>query len=109
MWDSDLFGVQNPENGEIGYCCVMGGAGELFALNVYLDSEGLDGYLKMQSEEHYPPHEDMLHLQKCLMASFEDRKYLQKEDFQIIKKVGKSLFSSSPTKGQDDWWFILGG
>jgi len=88
MWDSDLFGVQNPENGEIGYCCVMGGAGELFALTVYLDSEGLDGYLKMQSEEYYPPHEDMLHLQKCLMASFEDRKYLQKEDFQVIKKVG---------------------
>jgi hypothetical protein len=84
MWDSDLFGVQNPVTGEIGYCCVMGGAGELFALTVYLDSEGLDGYLKMQSEEFYPSPEEMLNLQKCLMASFEDRKYLQKEDSDLL-------------------------
>jgi hypothetical protein len=43
------------------------------------------------------------------MASFEDRKYLQKEDFQAIKKVGKSLSRSSLKKGQNAWWSILGG
>ena len=88
MWDSDIFGVQNPVTGEIGYCCVMGGAGEHFALTVYLGSEGLDGYLKIKSGEFYSSPEDMLNLQKCLTASFEDRKYLLKEDFQAIKKVG---------------------
>jgi len=88
MWDTDIFGVQNPVTGEIGYCCVMGGAGEHFALAVYLGSEGLNGYLTLQSKENYPSLEDMLNLQKLLMASFEDRKYLQKEDFQIIKKIG---------------------
>ena len=88
MWDTDLFGVQNPVTGEIGYCCVMGGAGEHFALAVYLGSEGLNGYLKLQSGESYPSLEDMLNLQKLLMASFEDREYLQKEDFQLIKKFG---------------------
>jgi hypothetical protein len=88
MWDSDIFGVQNPVTGEIGYCCVMGGVGELFALTVFLDSEGLDGYSKIQSGEFYSFPEDMLNLQKCLTASFEDKKFLQKEDFQLIKKVG---------------------
>ena len=88
MWDSDIFGVQNPVTGEIGYCCVMGRAGELFALTVFLDSEGLDGYLKIQSGEFYSFPEDMLNLQKCLTASFEDKKILQKEDFQVINKVG---------------------
>ena len=88
MWDYDLFGVQNPVTGEMGYCCVMGGAGEFFALAVYLGSEGLNGYLELQSKKNYPSLEDMLNLQKLLMASFEDRKYLQKEDFQVIKKIG---------------------
>ena len=88
MWDTDIFGVQNPVTGEIGYCCIMGGAGEHFALAVYQGSEGLNGYLTLQSEKNYPSLEDMLNLQKLLMASFEDRKYLQKEDFQLIKKIG---------------------
>jgi len=86
MWDTDLFGVQNPVTGEIGYCCVMGGAGEHFALAVYQGSEGLNGYLTLQSGENYPSLEDILSFQKLLMASFEDREILQKEDFQLIKK-----------------------
>jgi len=92
MWDTDIFGVQNPVTGETGYCCVMGGAGEHFALAVYQGSEGLNGYLKLQSKKNYPSLEDMLNLQKLLMASFEDKKYLQKEDFQVIKKVNLKFY-----------------
>ena len=91
MWDNDLFGVQNPENGEVGYCCVMGGAGEHFALGVYLGSEGLYSYLELQSKKGYPSLEEILSHQNLLMASFEEKDFLQKEDIKIIKKVGLKL------------------
>jgi len=97
MWDTDLFGVQNPVTGEVGYCCVMGGAGEHYALAVYQGSEGLYGYLSLQSEKNYPSLEDILSLQKLLMASFEDRKILQKEDIQLIKKFDLKF------SGPDSW------
>ena len=41
MWDSDIFGVKNPETGEIGYCCVMGQNGEHYGLGVYKGSLAL--------------------------------------------------------------------
>jgi hypothetical protein len=95
MSDKDIFGVQNPTNGEIGYCCILGKLGEVFGLVVYIGTEGLRGYLKIK--EGVLRGADALHLNKCLIASFEDRKFLQKEDFQIIKKLGLSF------KGQASW------
>jgi hypothetical protein len=97
MWDSDLFGVQNPVSGEIGYCCVMGRLGEHLALAVYLGTEGLKGYLKIQSGEIRPSSPDALHTQKCLMVSFEDRKFLQKKDLQTIKTLGLEF------RGRNSW------
>ena len=97
MLDSDVFGVQNPVNGEIGYCCIMGRLGEMFALAVYLGTDGLEGYLKIQSGEILPDDIDALHLQKCLMASFEDRQFLQKPDLQVIKELGLKF------RGRNSW------
>ena len=87
MWDSDVCGVQNPKTGEIGYCCVMGMLGEHYALAVYLGSEGLEGYLRMQAGEEFSPLES-LYIQKCLSVSFEERTFLEKEDLTIIKELG---------------------
>jgi hypothetical protein len=84
--DTDLFGVKNPEDGEIGYCCVVGALGEFLGLVVYLGREGLESYLKIQTSES--PEGDLLSTGKCLTASFEDRKCLQKQDLEVIKRVG---------------------
>ncbi|MFQ5907092.1 MAG: hypothetical protein ACE5JA_11055 [bacterium] len=115
MWDTDIFGVQNPADGEIGYCCVMGRAGRHFAMAVYLGTEGLEGYLKTQSQEMPPSSPDFLHVQKCLAASFEDREFLQKADFNVIKELGLKF------RGRNSWplfrsyqpgyfpWYLTGG
>jgi len=99
MWDSELFGVQNPETGEIGYCCIMGRLGEHFALAVYDGTEGLDGYLKIQKGE-ISSETEAFHIQKCLMASFEDRKFLQDQDLQVIKSLSLKF------RGRNAWPFF---
>jgi hypothetical protein len=86
MYDSQLFGVQNPETGEIRYCCIMGTLGEHYALAAYT-ANGLEAYLMLQYGEYIPPI-DHPHIQECLSASFEERKMLGKEDFEVIKKLG---------------------
>jgi len=97
MWDNDIFGVQNPETGMIGYCIVMGGGGEQFGLGVYRGTEGLNGVLSIISGDIGPTDMDALHIQNCLIASFEDRKFLQKEDHDIIKKLGLKF------RGHNEW------
>jgi hypothetical protein len=97
MWDSDLFGVRDPESGEVGYCCVMGRAGEHFALAVYLGTEGLEGYRKIQRRGFSLSLFDALLLQMCLMASFEDRRRLTKRDLQVIKALDLKF------RGRNSW------
>jgi hypothetical protein len=90
MYDSDVFGVQDPATGEIGYCCIMGHLGEMFALAVYLGSEGLESYMRVASGPSVDSSEalETMLTQKCLMASFGGREELMKEDRQVIKRLG---------------------
>lgn len=87
----------DPRSREVGYCCVLGALGEIFALCVYLGAEGLAGYGKMQARGMGRELEDLPFTQKCLMASFEDRERLHKEDRDIIKKLGLKF------RGRDSW------
>ncbi len=88
MWDTDLFGVQEPRTGEVGYCCIMGRLGEHFAMAVYEGSEGLAGLWQMRQVSNASNPVDILMLQKCLMASFEDRRQLQQQDLSQIQSLG---------------------
>lgn len=88
MEDTDLFGLQNPESGEIGYCCVTGSLGEFFGLIVNLGRQGLEVYLKTQAGEVSPQDNDALYENKALIASFGDRRALQKPDLDLLKRLG---------------------
>jgi hypothetical protein len=95
MFDDQVFGVQNPASGEIGYCCIMGALGEFLGLGVYLGSDGLEVYNRMQSGQINP--EELFFQQRCLTASFEDRNQLSKPDLDRIKSLGLKF------RGRQSW------
>ena len=97
MWDSDMFGVENPEDGEIGYCCVLGRNKECFSLNIYLGTEGLGTCLEVQKVGMAAIHQDVVYRQKCLMASFEDRDMVPGPDLKRIKNLGMKF------RGRHQW------
>jgi hypothetical protein len=87
MYDSDLFGVQDPESGEVGYCCVLGHGGESFGLNVFQGPEGLMGFwaVTMVTPEAVS---SVGGLQRCLSLALEDRATLRPGDLATIKRLG---------------------
>ncbi|MGD0089661.1 MAG: hypothetical protein ABSE73_07050 [Planctomycetota bacterium] len=100
MKDGDLFAVLNPEKNEIGYCCVLGMRGEVFALVVYLGSEGLAVHKRMRGGlDAFADDTELTHIYKCLMASFEDWKALEKEDKAVIKSLGETFKQISGIAG----------
>jgi hypothetical protein len=86
--ETDLFGVQNPAGGEIGYCCILGEIGEVLAIVVYLGSRGLEVYKTIQKGHIKPGDPESIFLQDCILASFEEKRILEKEDKAIVNALG---------------------
>lgn len=85
MTEEAVFGVQNPETGQIGFVSVMGTLGEHYAIAVYLGREGLDGFWKVhRGQMDYP--EELLHVPH-LQLSFENRNELTQKDRDEIKAL----------------------
>jgi len=97
MLDSDIFGVKDLITGEIGYCCILGAAGEVFGMAVYRGSEGLRVYLKLLSRETGRRDPDFLFIHRCLMADFHDREELDKADRDVIRSLGLKF------RGRNAW------
>jgi len=95
--ETDVFGVQNSQTGEIGYCCVMGELGEVLAMAVYHGTEGLNGYKKILKHQVNPGDTDSLFIQDCLIIMFENKRFVEKEDMQLINKLGYAF------KGKNAW------
>ncbi len=97
MRETDVFGIQFPDNGEFGYVSVMGANGVHYAVTVYLGHDTLHTFGDIQSRpmgSGVP--EDVLELPQ-LMASFEDRDMLEKEDRDVIKTLGLRY------RGRNNW------
>jgi hypothetical protein len=91
MEDDDIFGVQDPVSGEIGWCCILGSNAQVFALCMYRGSEGLNLYRKIQNDEFDVEQDDVFAIQNYLMAEFCGRAELEKEDLALVKGQGFKL------------------
>ncbi|MCL6446472.1 MAG: hypothetical protein K6T83_24000 [Alicyclobacillus sp.] len=89
MFEDQIFAVENPENGEVGYCSVMGAGGAFHALCVYRGEEGLLSYERMRRQSDDGPIDTDLFLdQRSLVASFEGREDVDKRDRQVFQSLG---------------------
>jgi hypothetical protein len=95
MVETETFGVQNPETGQVGYGSIMGMQGEHFALSLYLGSEGLQGFIQLEQDEGGSP--ELLFEIPQLQASFQDRDILREEDRAVIKTLGLKF------RGRNAW------
>src|SRR5215510_7837899 len=95
MMEDEVFGVRNPERDEVGFVSVMGAGGEHFAVALYQGAVALYDFLAL-SEADSVEAERVLEIPQ-LQASFEDRGHLQKEDRDIIKKLGLKF------RGANSW------
>jgi hypothetical protein len=88
MLETNVFGVQNPDQDEIGFVSVMGNLGEHYAVAVYLGSRGLYGFWNFQMLG--PTADPMSYLTiPQIQASFEDRAELTDQDRGVIKSLGR--------------------
>jgi hypothetical protein len=87
MEEDDIFGIQIPETGELGFISVMGILGEHLAVAVYQGVKGLGGFWQMHSQGPKITPEIALQIPQ-LQASFEDRDLIAKEDRDVMKQLG---------------------
>ncbi len=101
MYDSDIFGVEDPVSGEIGWCCIMGAAGQVFALGCYPGEEGYHSYARLVANAGENLSEtDELALgldQKILKVEFVDRNEVDKTDRAVFKSLGLKF------RGHNQW------
>jgi len=92
LYDMDIFGVQDPESGDIGYVTVLGAGGREYAVHVYRGDEGFSGLMRIaelgaRATRSYQMFEAFVELD-FLNATWSDRSTLSTKDLKLIKSLG---------------------
>lgn len=87
MEEDDVFGVQDPETGDLNFVSVMGSLGEHVAVAVYLGPQALYSFWDLHEGGPSEAPERILEIPQ-LQASFEDRSLLGEEDIGVIRQLG---------------------
>ncbi len=86
MYESDIFGLALPEYEENYYVSILGSAGEHFAFSVLQGDVALGIFDFISNNDIAAP--GLFFYMAQLQISFEDREFCEKEDLEIIKKLG---------------------
>lgn len=87
MDETEIFGVENPVTKETGFVSTMGMMGEHLSISVYLGAEGLYGFWDFQEAGLEAEPLALFEISQ-LQVSFENRDGLEKQDRDVIKKLG---------------------
>ncbi|HAI86101.1 MAG TPA: hypothetical protein DCL63_03825 [Firmicutes bacterium] len=97
MSDASIFGVRDPVTGTVAYCSVIGELGELLGLVAYLGAVGLRALDETLSSNGDYSDINLGKDMKCLMATFQSRRDLDKPDLETIRQLGLSF------RGKQNW------
>ncbi len=87
MVDTDLFAIMDPKTKKIAYCSVMGNNGEFYGVGIYPGAEGFRSF-DLVARGKVTDKGEMMHVQKCLMLSYDKRDHVSKKEMEIIKETG---------------------
>ncbi len=98
MDDIHLFGVYDQETQTVGYGCIMGALGEVLGLGMYPGARGYNELLALREVgDDEATLADTASHHFALMAGFDNRQDLSKEDLQIIRRLGLTF------RGRQAW------
>lgn len=95
LWDTvspnQVFGVQNPETGELGFVGIMEEGDEDFAISLFLDAEGLYKHWELGETKSSIERQEKLLEIPHLQTVFTNRRKLPDEDLAILNSLGLKL------------------
>ena len=97
MEDEDLFAVENPVGGELGYCSILGHGQETFGMDIFLGDPGYARYLEIISSESAAEDSEETLMTPTLLLLFGKRTELQKEELEVIHSLGLQF------RGKNAW------
>ncbi|MFP3880622.1 MAG: DUF6930 domain-containing protein [Dehalococcoidia bacterium] len=95
-----LFAVENPVDGEVGYCSILGSGGQEFGLGMLVGEQGYHRFTDILKAEDETQDFEAGVKAPSISLLFVDRDVLQKEDREVIRSLGLRF------RGRNAWPFF---
>jgi hypothetical protein len=99
LCDSDIFGIEDPELGEVALVSVLGANKEVFALQVHRAPHGFSFWKQVIENPQEISREWILHNSSIIEAEFKNKGELEKPDLDLYKITN----AQTPGRGRKQW------